>query len=70
MTLRALMGWLPWEPEAADPIPWSMRLLTADGYSSPFLAGLDRGPCTCCWVLKMLKEQRHKDTSKNHSLMG
>lgn len=44
-TLRALMGWLLWEPKAADPIPWSMRLPAADGYSSWFPAGPDR-PCT------------------------
>lgn len=42
-TLRALMGWLLWEPKAADPIPQSARLPTADGYSSWFPAGPDRG---------------------------
>lgn len=44
-TLRALMDWLLWEPKAADPIPRSVRLPTADGYSSWFPAGPDR-PCT------------------------
>lgn len=52
-TLRALMGWLLWEPKAADPIPRRARLPTADGYSSCFPAGPDRGlaPITVFRVL-------------------
>lgn len=48
------MDWLLWEPEAADPIPRSERLPTADGYSSRFPAGPDRGlaPITLFRILE------------------
>lgn len=48
------MDWLLWEPKAADPIPRSVRLPTADGYSSWFPAGPDRGlaPVTVFRILK------------------
>lgn len=48
------MDWLLWEPEAADPIPRSERLPTADGYSSWFPAGPDRGlaPITVFRILE------------------
>jgi hypothetical protein len=67
-TLRALMGWLPWEPEAANPIPPSTRLPTADGYSTLFLTGLDRRTCLH-YVFKTLKEQRPSDSRKTLDLM-
>lgn len=48
------MDWLLWEPKAADPIPRSVRLPTADGYSSWFPAGPDRGlaPITVFGILR------------------
>lgn len=58
-TLRALMGWLPWEPEAANPMPQSMRLLTADGYSALLPAGLDRRSCAFHQVFQSLTKHRH-----------
>lgn len=65
LTLRALIGWFPWEPElpilshqAQGSVP------TADGYSSQFFTVLDRGPCACHQVFKTLQEQRHKNIRK------
>lgn len=62
-TLRALMGWLLWEPKAADPIPRSVRLPTADGYSSWFPAGPDRGlaPSTVSRVLTSAARGHRED---------
>lgn len=50
------MDWLLWEPKAADPIPRSVWLPTADGYSSWFPAGPDGGLAPIA-VFRILKAE-------------
>lgn len=65
------MGWLLWEPKAADPIPQSVRLPTADGYSSWFPAGPDRGlaPITVFGVLTS-EAQGHQEDAGFSGMIG
>lgn len=71
LTLRALMGWLPWEPELPSPSRGARGCLpTADGYSSLFFPARDRGPCACRRVFKILQQQRRQDIGKIWDRMG